>query len=322
MSRPLPLILALLTAAMASLFAALLSGTFPISAPQLLDSIFFPAPGVVHDVIWQLRAPRALAAFACGGLLALSGALLQVLLRNALADPYILGVSSGASLGTLAALILGAGAALMNAAAFAGALAAIVIVFGLSFRGGDWDAYRVLLTGVVLSAGLSALISLMLVLAPQGQVKGMLFWLMGDLAYAGDSLPAWLILVMLTVLGITQGTRLDLLGLGDLKAQSLGIAVKPLQLAIFFCAALATVAAVLLGGAIGFVGLLIPHAIRLLGVTNHRELLPFAALLGGTFLTLADTLARTVLAPQQLPVGVLTALLGVPAMLVLLGRRR
>ena len=145
--------------AAASLFAALLLGTFPISAPQVLDSIFFPAPGVVHDIIWQLRAPRALAAFACGGLLALSGALLQVLLRNALADPYILGVSSGASLGTLAALILGAGAALMNAAAFAGALAAIVIVFGLSFRGGHWDAYRVLLTGVVLSAGLSAPVS-------------------------------------------------------------------------------------------------------------------------------------------------------------------
>src|SRR5512143_3131459 len=156
--------------AAASLFAALLLGTFPISAPQLLDSILFPVPGVVHDVIWNLRAPRALAAFACGGLLAMSGALLQVLLRNALADPYILGVSSGASLGTLAALILGAGAAVMNTAALAGALLAIVIVFGLSFRGGQWDPYRVLLTGVVLSAGLSALISLMLVMAPQGQV--------------------------------------------------------------------------------------------------------------------------------------------------------
>ena len=309
-------------AAMASLFAALLSGTFPISAPQVFDSIFFPVPGVVHDVIWQLRAPRALAAFACGGLLALSGALLQALLRNALADPYILGVSSGASLGTLTALVLGAGAALMNAAALGGALTAIVIVFGLSFRGGRWDAYRVLLTGVVLSAGLSALISLVLTMAPQGQVKGMLFWLMGDLAYAGDSLATWLILLVLTVLGVTQATRLDLLGLGELKAQSLGVAVTPLQLGIFFCAALATVAAVLLGGAIGFVGLLIPHAIRLLGVTTHRELLPFAVLLGGAFLTLADTLARTLLAPQQLPVGVLTALLGVPAMLILLGRRR
>jgi len=322
MSRPLFLAIALLTAAMASLFAALLSGTFPISVPQLFDGIFSPAPGVAHDVIWQLRVPRALAAFACGGLLALSGVLLQVLLRNALADPYILGVSSGASLGALAALTLGAGAALMNTAALAGAIAAIVIVFGLSFRRGDWNAYRVLLTGVVLSSGLSALISLTLVMAPQGQVKGMLFWLMGDLSYAGDPLVAWLILAVLTTLGITQATRLDLLGLGELKAQALGVAVTPLQLGIFFSAALATVAAVLLGGAIGFVGLLIPHAIRLLGVANHRALLPLAVLLGGAFLTLADTLARTLLAPQQLPVGVLTALLGVPAMLVLLGRRR
>ncbi|MBX9810721.1 MAG: iron ABC transporter permease [Burkholderiales bacterium] len=322
MSRPLLLVLALLAAAVASLFAALIFGTFPISVPQVLDSFFSPAPGVVHDVVWQLRAPRALAAFACGGLLALSGALLQVLLRNALADPYILGVSSGASFGALLALTLGAGAALVNTAALAGALAAIVIVFGLSFRRSDWNAYRVTLTGVVLSTGLSALISLTLVMAPQGQVKGMLFWLMGDLSYAGDPLAAWLLLAGLTVLGIIQATRLDLLGLGELKAQSLGVAVTPLQLGIFFSAALATVAAVMLGGAVGFVGLLIPHAIRLLGVANHRELLPLAVLLGGAFLTLADTLARTLLAPQQLPVGVLTALLGVPALLALLGRRR
>jgi len=322
MSRSLPLILALLAAAAASLFAALLFGTFPIAPLQVLDSVFFPVPGVVHDVIWQLRAPRALAAFACGGLLALSGTLLQVLLRNPLADPYILGVSGGASLGALAALTLGAGAAMMNAAALAGALAAIVVVFGLSFRRGDRNVYRILLTGVVLSTGLSALISLMLVIAPQAQVQGMLFWLMGDLSYAGDPSWACLVLVGLTALGIAHSTRLDLLGLGELKAQSLGVGAAQLQLGIFLSAALATVAAVVLGGAIGFVGLLIPHAVRLLGVANHRQLLPLAVLLGGTFLTVADTLARTVLAPQQLPVGVLTALLGVPGMLMLLGRRR
>lgn len=307
---------------MASLFAALLFGTFPIAPLQVLDSVFFPVPGVVHDVIWQLRVPRALAAFACGGLLALSGTLLQVLLRNPLADPYILGVSGGASLGALAALTLGAGAAMMNAAALAGALAAIVIVFGLSFRRGDWNVYRILLTGVVLSTGLSALISLLLVIAPQAQVQGMLFWLMGDLSYAGDPSWACLVLAGLTALGIAHSTRLDLLGLGELKAQSLGVGAASLQLGIFLSAALATVAAVVLGGAIGFVGLLIPHAVRLLGVANHRQLLPLAVLLGGTFLTVADTLARTVLAPQQLPVGVLTALLGVPGMLMLLGRRR
>lgn len=316
------LIFAFFAAAAASLFAALLFGTFPIAAQQVLDSVLFPEPGVVHDVIWRLRMPRALAAFACGGLLALSGTLLQVLLRNPLADPYILGVSGGASLGALTALTLGAGAAMMNSAALAGALAAIAVVFGLSFRRGDWNVYRILLTGVVLSTGLSALISLTLVLAPQAQVQGMLFWLMGDLSYAGDPSWAFLVLAGLTALGIAQSTRLDLLGLGELKAQSLGVAAVPLQLGIFLSAALATVAAVVLGGAIGFVGLLIPHAVRLLGVANHRQLLPLAVLLGGTFLTVADTLARTVIAPQQLPVGVLTALLGVPGMLLLLGRRR
>lgn len=321
MSRPL-LISVLSVAAVCSAFAALLLGTYPISATQALDAIFHPAPGVVHDVIWQLRAPRAAAAFACGGLLALAGALLQVLLRNALADPYILGVSSGASFGALLALTLGAGAWLMNAGALAGALAAIVIVFGLSFRSGDWNAYRLLLTGVVLATGLSALVSLLLVMAPQAQVKGMLFWLMGDLAYAGSPAAAWMVLAGVVLYGVARATELDLLGLGHIKARSLGAAVTSLQIGVFFAAAIATVAAVMLGGAIGFVGLMAPHAIRLFGVAEHRALLPLAVLLGGGFVTLADTLARTLWAPQQVPVGVLTALIGVPAMLLLLGRRR
>jgi iron complex transport system permease protein len=272
-------------------------------------------------VIWRLRAPRALAAFACGGLLAMAGALLQVLLRNALADPYVLGVSSGASLGALVAMVLGMGHGGMSAMALTGALGAIVVVFGLTFRGGDWNVYRLLLTGVVLSAGLSALVSLILALAPQAQVKGMLFWLMGDLAYAGSPLPAWLILLLLTAFALTQGIRLDLLATGERKAGSLGVAVTPLKLAVFLVAALATATAVTLGGAIGFIGLMAAHALRLLGVSDHRTLLPLAALLGGSILTIADTAARTLWAPQQLPVGVLIALVGVPAMLLLLGRR-
>jgi iron complex transport system permease protein len=320
MSRPL-LFAALTVAALGSIAAALLLGAFPISAPQVLGSIFRSDPGVAHDVVWQLRAPRALAAFACGGLLALAGAMLQVLLRNALADPYILGISSGASLGALLALTLGAGLVVMNGAALAGALAATFIVFGLSFRSGDWNVYRLLLTGVVLATGLAALTSLVLLMAPAAQVKGMLFWLMGDLAYAGEPTAAWLILGAVLLLGVVRATELDLLGLGEAKARSLGVAVTPLQLGIFFTAALATVAAVMLGGAIGFVGLMAPHAIRLLGVAEHRALLPLAVLLGGSFLTLADTAARTLWAPQQLPVGVLTALIGVPAMLWLLARR-
>ncbi len=322
MSRPAVLMIVMLAASVASLFAALLSGPFPISALQVLDSLLYPVPGLVHDVIWGLRAPRAAAAFAVGGLLALAGALLQVLLRNALADPYVLGISGGAAFGALLALAAGAGAAMMNAAAFAGALVAIAVVFGLSFRAGDWDVYRLLLTGVVLAAGFSALVSLALVMAPDAQVKGMLFWLMGDLAYAGSPAAAWIVLVVTGGIAVAHAVRLDLLALGELKAHALGLAVKPLQIAIFVAAALATVAAVLLAGSVGFVGLMVPHAVRLMGVTAHRWLLPLAMLLGAAFLTTADTAARTLFAPQQLPVGVLTALIGVPVMLVLLGRSR
>lgn len=320
MSRPL-LVILLSIAGAGSIVLALVVGTYPISVLQVIETIVAPAPGVVHDVVWQLRAPRVLAAFACGGLLALAGALLQVLLRNALADPYVLGVSGGAALGALVAMLLGAGDTGVSFLALAGALGSIVVVFGLTFRGGDWNVYRLLLTGVVLSAGLSACVSLILVLAPQAQVKGMLFWLMGDLAYAGSPVYAWLILAVLTALAVAQGIRLDLLAAGELKALSLGVAVTPLKLAVFFGAALATAAAVTLGGAIGFVGLMAAHAVRLLGVSHHRALLPLAVLLGGSLITLADTAARTAWAPQQLPVGVLIALVGVPAMLWLLGRR-
>jgi iron complex transport system permease protein len=322
MSRPLALGIALVVAAVASVFLALVAGTFPISARQVLDSVLFPLPGLVHDIIWQLRAPRALAAFACGGLLALAGALLQALLRNALADPYVLGVSSGAALGALLALVAGAGAALMSMAALAGAACAIAIVFGLSFRSGEWDIYRLLLTGVVLAAGFSALVSLTLVTASHMQVKGMLFWLMGDLSYADSPLAAWIVLLFGTALATSGARGLDLLALGETKARSLGLPVKALQVGVFAVAAAATVAAVMLAGSVGFVGLMVPHAVRLMGVAAYRWLLPLSVLLGGVFLTVADTVARTIVAPQQLPVGVLTAIIGVPLMLWLLGRRR
>jgi iron complex transport system permease protein len=311
----------LLVVAAASLFTALLFGTFPISLAQVLDSLFFPIPGIVYDVIWKLRLPRVLAAFACGGLLATAGVLLQVLLRNPLADPYILGISGGAALGALTAVLLGAGVAGGNLAAFAGALGAIGIVFGLSFRAGDWNLHRLLLTGVVLSAGFTALISLLLTLAPQAQLRGMLFWLMGDLSHADASGAAWLVLAAVLLVFTACAGGLNALALGALKARTLGVAVGGLQAAIYFGAAAATVAAVLLGGSIGFVGIMVPHALRLAGVADHRRLLPAAALVGGSFVTLADTFARTAWAPQQLPVGVFTALLGVPALLYLLSRR-
>ena len=162
--------------------------------------------------------------------------------------------------------------------------------------------------------------SLLLVMAPEAQVKGMLYWLMGDLSDACNPTPAWIVLALVMALGIGYATRLDLLALGETKARTLGVAVVSLRIGVFLTAALATVAAVMLGGAIGFIGLMAPHAIRLLGIADHRALLPLAVLLGGGVLTLSDTASRTVWAPQQLPVGVLTALIGVPVMLVLLKR--
>lgn len=321
-SRLIALSAALVVTSFASLLAALSLGSYPISLAELIDTVVSPAPGPVHDIVWNLRAPRAFAAYACGALLALAGVLLQVLLRNALADPYVLGVSGGASLGALLAMTLGAGAGVMQGAAFAGAVGAIVIVFGLTYRGGDWNVYRLLLTGVVLSAGLSALISFILVLAPSAQLKGMLFWLMGDLSQAISVAPAWIVLAALAAFAISASMRLDLLALGEFKARTLGVAVGPLQLAVFAAAALATVSAVSLGGAIGFIGLMAPHAIRLAGIAQHRVLLPLSVMLGGALLTIADTAARTVWAPQQLPVGIFTAFLGVPAMLLLLSRQR
>ncbi|HET8610461.1 MAG TPA: iron ABC transporter permease [Burkholderiales bacterium] len=312
----------LVVLSVASLFLGLYFGSLHFSLTQTAGALLSDTPDLAHRVIWELRLPRVLAAFVCGALLATAGALLQVLLRNPLADPYILGVSGGAALGALAAMVFGAGALGVNGIALLGALVAAGVVFGVGFRGGDWNAYRLLLTGVVLAAGLGALISLVLTLAPDAQLKGMLFWLMGDLSDAGGSGAAWIVLAIVLGGAMLLAPGLNALNLGSLKARSLGVAVGALQIAIYFGASAATVAAVLLGGTIGFIGLIMPHVIRLLGITDYRWLLPLSALLGGAVLTLADTLARTVWAPQQLPVGIFTALIGVPTMLWLLSARR
>lgn len=307
--------------ALAGAITGLLFGSAPIPWDAVLRSLLHPADDVTGQIVWQLRAPRVAAAFACGGLLALAGALLQVLLRNPLADPYVLGVSGGAAVGALGAMLLGLAGATVNAAALVGAMAAIAIVFLVSYRAADWNLYRLLLTGVLLSAGFGAIISLLLSLAPSVAVKGMLFWLMGDLSQPEGVLPAWVVLFLATGCGMAFAGSLNVLSLGHAKAATLGVAVGPLQLAVYFGASLATATALMVGGAIGFVGLVVPHAIRLMGITDYRYLVPAAVLLGGGFLSFADTLARVLWAPQQLPVGVLTAMLGVPLMLVLLSRR-
>lgn len=320
--NPLTLLIIFLLLAVGSLFFGLLLGSVNIPAYKIARILLFPANDATAQIVWQLRLPRVLASFACGGLLALAGTLLQVLLRNPLADPYILGVSGGAAVGALTAMLLGWGLVLTNLISLVGALIAIAVVFGLSFRTGNWNLYRLLLTGVVLSAGCTAIITLLLTLAPANNVKGMLFWLMGDVSRAEEILPAWITLLIVAIVSMIFSRNLNVLSLGQMKAKTLGVAVLPLQVGIYFCASLVTVAALMLAGAIGFVGLIVPHAVRLLGVNDYRWLLPLSILLGGCFLTLADTLARTLWAPQQLPVGVLTALLGVPMLLLLLSKKR
>lgn len=307
----------LLFLAPASLAFGLLAGSAGLSPGDVLGALTGGGNGTAAAIVLDLRLPRVLAAFACGGLLALSGVLLQALLENPLAEPYILGVSGGAASGALAAMALGAGAALINLGALGGALADVALLLALN-AGARWNPYRLLLTGVVLSAGYGAVVALLLALAPGDGLRGMLFWLMGDLSRAGHPGFLWLTLALLALLSFVLAPALDALGCGEAKARSLGVAVRPVRLAVFLMASVAAAAAVVEAGAIGFVGLLVPHFLRLSGVAAHRGLLPASVLAGGVFLTLADTLARTVAAPQQLPVGALTALLGVPALLLVL----
>jgi len=319
-ARPAVLALLLAGAAVASALAALAAGSHPLSLAEIWSGVV-GEPGLARDIVGQIRWPRASAALACGALLSLAGVLLQVLLRNPLADPYVLGISGGAALGVLLAMLAGLAAWILPLTGFAGAFAAAALVFALGYRTGDWNLYRLLLTGVVLAAGCGAVVSLVLVLAPAAATKGMLFWLMGDLSGVTASWPAWVVAIALGGVATVLGSALNVLALGRQQAAVLGVPVAVAETAIYAAASLATVSAVLLGGTIGFVGLIVPHLIRLLGVSDLRWLVPLSMLAGAAFLCLADTLARTLFAPLQLPVGVLTALLGVPAMLVLLGRR-
>jgi iron complex transport system permease protein len=318
--RALLVILLLALIGLASLVVALAAGSLPVSAADVGRALLGDTSDVAAEVVRELRLPRAMAAFACGGLLALAGALMQVLLRNPLADPYVLGISGGASVGALSAMLFGLPLLLVNGGAFAGALAATLLVFGLARGDGSWTQTRLLLTGVIVAAGCGAAVALILSIAPENKLRGMLFWLMGDLSHAASPWPALAMLALGLLAALPFSRDLNLLARGDLTARALGVPVARLRGGVYVLAALATAAAVTTTGSVGFVGLIVPHLVRLSVGNDQRVLLPAAALAGGALLTLADTLARTIVAPQQLPVGVLTALIGVPVFLYLLTR--
>ena len=306
-------------AAIAAIALSLSLGSVPIPAADLWQLLWHDDGSTYYRIIHELRLPRTLSAFGVGAVLAVAGVLMQVLLRNPLGDPYILGVSGGAAVAVLGAMLLGLPLAWHAPAAFAGALASMLLLFALA-HSGSWNTARLLLTGVVLAAGWSALISFILSLSPQAQLPGMLFWLMGDLSDALDPGLPWLVLLAGLTGGLLLAPQLNLALRGTMRARALGVETQRLHLRIYLLASLLTAAAVSIAGAIGFVGLIAPHMVRLRAGADHRILLPGAALAGGTLLLLADTAARTLIAPMQLPVGVFTAMLGVPMFLYLLRR--
>ena len=316
--QPFRLLLAASLLAFSAILGSLLSGSVDLSFSDLMSYVLGDLPDLQRQVFEDIRLPRTLAAFVTGAALALAGVLMQVLLRNPLADPYILGLSGGAAVGALASIMLGLGGWWLSSTAFVGALISVGVVFGIASRAGSWSTTHLLLTCVVVSAGWGALINLMLSTSASASVQGMLFWLMGDLSQSSVG-PAQIgVLVVGAALAMRAARSLNVLVRGDLVAASLGVDIKRLRLSLFFGASLLTVIAVTTAGSVGFVGLVVPHMLRLIGARDHRVLIPFSLLTGGTFLVVADTLARTLLAPQQLPVGVITALIGVPSFIAIL----
>lgn len=318
-------------------FSYLLALIFVVLLVLLLGSLCGGAgcyvPSEEGWLIFQLRAPRVASAFAVGGLLSLAGALMQLLLRNPLADPYVLGVSGGAAAGALSfSLLLPAAAAIysLQSGALLGALLATALLLVLARRSlfneivldSGASSIRLILTGVMISAGFGALITLLLSLSPDAQIRGTLFWLMGELDSSDFVVSAWIVLLLACTWSFTKAKELNVLSHGEATAHLLGLSVRRLQVSLLLVASVSTAAAVTVAGTIGFIGLVVPHALRLVIGNDQRVLLPASVLTGGIALTLADLLARTIAAPTQLPVGVITALIGVPVFLVLLARSR
>jgi iron complex transport system permease protein len=285
--------------------------------------------GPAGVILIQIRLPRVILGFLVGSSLATVGAGLQALLRNPLADPYVLGISSGAALGAAVAILLGIGTTVLAIStlplfAFCGGLIALVLVYRIAASHGRLPVHVLLLAGVLLNAIFSALIMFITSIMDPNRSFGMMSWLMGTLT--APTYPAMAAVSIYLILGglilVSQARALNLLSVGEASALSMGVDVHKVKKIVFFTAALLTGAVVSVSGMIGFVGMIIPHAVRMIVGADHRLLLPASALVGGTFLIIADTVARTVLAPGEIPVGVVTALAGGPFVIFLLMNRK
>jgi iron complex transport system permease protein len=324
--NPKALGLLLLAALAGSIVLSVRFGAVPLSSAEVLQAVLGQGDPSRHYIVMELRLPRAILGILVGGGLALAGAVFQALLRNPLAEPYILGISGGAAMGAVLVLTLGltaAGSWALPAAAFAGALLAIVLVFRVAAAADRRVDVRVLLlAGVVVGAFFSACIAFILSISDAPTVRGAVLWMMGSLSgadwkgvavVAAYTLPAALVLLALA-------RALNLMSVGEESASYLGAEVEQVKRVAYGVASLIAAAGVAVAGVIGFVGLIVPHGIRLITGSNHRSLLPLSFLAGAAFLVTADVVARVALAPAEIPIGVITAFAGVPLFLVLLRR--
>lgn len=308
----------LIACAVASSIYSLFKGSTPFAGYQLIDWLTGKSDPLFQQILFSIRLPRTCSAFVTGGLLALSGALMQILLRNPLADPYVLGVSGGSALLMMLLVLCGASGMMLVGGAWLGSLLAIVLGFVFARSKNFWSSQHLVLTGIALASGFSAVMSFILFISPDRELRGMLFWLIGDLSYAHLPLAEGMILLLGFICSVMFAREFNILLRGEVDAKALGVNTKNLRIFLYLLSSLLTTAAVTLAGCIGFVGLIVPHALRLIGLHDHRLLLPAAILLGGILVTVADTLARTLWSPLQIPVGIMMALIGIPVFLVLL----
>jgi iron complex transport system permease protein len=324
------LVLALLviTVFMVSLAVSIGAVTVPLGAVWRSVGHHLGINGAVDNpvqdqIVWDLRVPRGLLAFVVGAGLAVAGTVIQATVRNPLGDPYLLGIVPGASAGAVLVIVAGSASAAglsLSGAAFVGAMIAFVATFALSRQGGRWPPTRLILAGVAVGYLMSAITYYFESLADPNQLSGVLFWLLGSVSSARWSnlgLPS-VVVVVSTAWLILQGRKLNALASGEETAASLGINVGRFQFILMTITSLLTAAVVAVAGGVGFVGLMVPHIVRVLVGADHRRVLLVAALLGGAFLLVADIAARTLQAPVELPIGIVTAAAGAPFFLWLL----
>jgi len=304
-----------------------LIGTYDISFGKVFSGRGETGDNIDFEIFVSVRLPRIILAALVGAALACAGVVLQTILRNPLADPYILGISSGAGLGMVIVVMFGAGASLMGESAitifaFIGALSTIILVWSIGYFTGESRPANLLLAGVVVNAFFSAVIMFLTSIANSNQLKTTIYWLMGNITEKSWAILAFCLSLVLAAIAalFTLCHKLNVIALGESEAKSLGINTTSTRFLALGLAAFITAIAVSLSGLIGFVGLIVPHAVRLVSGPDNRQLLPISAIIGAIFLVIADTIARTIIAPAQLPVGVITAMIGGPFFLVLLAK--